>query len=110
MKTESRPERRFTASALLAAFMTGVVVGTAVTLFTTPEPGHRLRRRISRGARTAQEELAGVAFEAREALEALTTDARQTIRRTARRLGNVIEATLEAVRTEAELVRGQDHE
>jgi len=91
---------------VLAVFLAGAVMGAGVALFVTPESGARLRQRLVRGAKTAQEELAGVAGDTREALEALTKDARQTLRHTALRLTNAMEATKEALRSDTDRLKG----
>jgi gas vesicle protein len=86
------------------AFLAGALIGSAAALLVAPEPGQRMRRRLAHGAKTAQEELSGVAAETREAFGALTKDARQTLRQTASRLGAVVEATREALSGDVEPV------
>ena len=96
-----RRRERPSISPLSIAFAVGAAVGVGVTLFTTPHSGGEMRRRIASGAKTAQEELSEVVEETREAVEALTKDARQTLRHTALRLTAVISATKEAFQAEA---------
>jgi gas vesicle protein len=91
---------------LALSFAAGAALGAAITLLLTPESGADVRRRIRRGARAAQEELTGLASETREALGALGQDARQTMRRTATRLGSAMSATTEAFRAEAPIPKG----
>ena len=91
---------------VLAVFLAGAVMGAGVALFAAPESGARIRRRLVRGAKTCQEELAGVVEDTREALEALTKDARQTLRHTASRLSDAMEATKEALKSDADPPKG----
>jgi gas vesicle protein len=91
---------------VLAVFLAGAVMGAGVALLAAPESGARMRRRLARGARTAQEELAGVVEGTREALEALTKDARQTLRHTAMRLTDAMEATKDALKSDADPLKG----
>jgi gas vesicle protein len=91
---------------VLAVFLAGAAVGAGVALFAAPESGARMRQRLVRGAKTAQEELAGVVEDTREALEALTKDARQTLRHTALRLTDAMEATKEALKSDADPLKG----
>jgi gas vesicle protein len=91
---------------VLTVFLAGAVMGAGVALFVAPESGARMRRRLVRGAKTAQDELAGVVEDTREALEALTKDARQTLRHTAMRLTDAMEATKEALRSDTDQPKG----
>lgn len=90
----------FSGGAIALAFLAGFFIGAGTALLLAPEPGIEMRRRLTRCAKTAQEELADVAAETRGALEALTKDAKQTIRQTASRLGDVVEATKDALRAD----------
>lgn len=83
-----------------SAFLLGILFGMGTALLLTPERGDTLRRRLARGAKVAGEELADVAAETREALEALGKDARQTLKRTASRLSSALDATKEAIQKE----------
>jgi gas vesicle protein len=91
---------------LVMAFATGALVGAGAALLLAPESGQAMRRRIAQGAKAAQEELSDVAAETREAVGALTKDARQTLRQTASRLGAAIGATRDAMTSDAESVAG----
>jgi gas vesicle protein len=79
------------------AFLSGALVGAAAALLLAPEPGKAMRRRLAHGAKAAQEELSDVAAETREAVGALTKDARQTLRQTASRLSAALGATRDAI-------------
>lgn len=103
---EKEAEGGYTFGAMAMAFLAGTMIGAAVALLIAPEPGQEIRNRLRRGAKTAQEELADVAAETREALGALTKDARQAIRHTANRLNDVFEATKEALKNETQALRG----
>ena len=96
----------FSTGDVLAVFVAGAVMGAGVALLAAPESGARMRQRLVRGARTAQEELAGVMEGTREALEALTKDARQTLRHTAIRLTDAMEATKEALKSDVDPRKG----
>ena len=91
---------------VLTVFLAGAIMGAGVALFVTPESGARLRQRLVRGAKTAQDELAGVVGDTREALGALTKDARQTLRHTAMRLTDAMEATKESLRSDTDRLKG----
>jgi gas vesicle protein len=84
------------------AFVIGAVVGAGTAILLAPEAGTRMRKRLADGAKAAQEELAGVAAETKEAFGVLTKDARQTLRQTASRLNAAMEATREAISGEDE--------
>jgi gas vesicle protein len=88
--------------AVAFAFMAGAVIGAGAVLLLTPEGGLAVRRRLLRGVETAQEELADIITETREALEVLTKDARQTVKRTASRLKAAVDATSEAMKASVE--------
>ena len=93
---QSRRRERSSISPLSIAFVIGAAVGAGAALFTTPLSGCEMRRRIASGVKTAQDELSEVVEETRGAVEAITKDARQTLRHTALRLTDVVSATREA--------------
>jgi gas vesicle protein len=97
-----RAEEHSSAGTIALAFIIGAIVGAGAALLLAPEPGNRMRKRLLDGARAAQEELAGVASETRDALGMLTKDARQTFRQTASRLNTALEHTREAISGEAD--------
>ncbi|MGH7255227.1 MAG: YtxH domain-containing protein [Nitrospirales bacterium] len=82
------------------AFVFGILVGMTSALLLAPERGDTLRRRLSKGAKVAGEEFGDVVAETREALEVLSKDARQTLKRTASRLTSALDATKEAIKEE----------
>jgi gas vesicle protein len=89
---------------VMMAFLTGALVGAGAALLLAPEAGRAMRRRLAQGAKAAQEEFADVAAETREAVGALTKDARQTLRQTASRLGAALGATRDAIKSDVEPV------
>jgi gas vesicle protein len=109
---ERRPDydEGFSTAAVILAFLSGAAIGTLAALLLAPEAGADIRQRLRRGAKTAQEELTDVAVETREAFEALTKDARQTIRQTAARLNAALGATREALQTEIQALKGPTRE
>ena len=101
----SRRRRTSSVSPLSVAFIIGAAVGAGAALCTAPHSGSEMRRRLASGAKRAQEELGEVAEETREAVEALTKDARQTVRHTLWRLADAVTATKEAFQAEADGVK-----
>jgi len=97
------------AGAVALAFLGGVLIGAGAALLLTPEPGTVMRKRLLRGAKIAQEELADTVTETREAVEALGKDVRQTLKRTATRFNTAIETTKDAITAgpESEKAPGQ---
>jgi gas vesicle protein len=99
---QTRRRAKRSASPLSVAFTIGAAVGAGVALYMAPHSGSEMRRRITSGAKTAQEELSEVVEETRGAIEALAKDARQTLKQTAWRLTEVVTATKEAFHAEAD--------
>lgn len=95
-------------STLFWAFFTGAACGASLAILLAPEPGSRVRERLNRGARTAQDEFSTVASGTKEAVEALGNDARQTFKQTATRLNAAIEATKAAIKAEPEPSRNPE--
>lgn len=102
--------RGFSPVAAFAAFVAGGLLSAGVVLLAAPESGPDVRRRLARGARTAQEELSDIVEETRVALDALKKDARQALRRTALRLIDSIDATIAAVKHEDRRQTGPVHD
>jgi len=93
---------RCSGGAVTFAFLAGALIGVCAALLVTPESGAVMRKRLLRGAKIAQEELAEMVTETREAVEALGKDARQTLKRTATRFNTAIETTKEAIKAGSE--------
>ncbi|TKS63906.1 MAG: hypothetical protein EWM73_00976 [Nitrospira sp.] len=82
---------------ILAAFGLGLLAGAVATLLMTPESGASVRRRVKRGADTAQEELAGIVGEAKESWRRVRDDAQSAVTRTATKIKEAAKVTREAV-------------
>lgn len=108
MERRERYDQGFSTAAVMLAFLSGAAIGAIGALLLAPESGSDIRQRLGRGIKTAHEELTDVAVETRDALEALTKDARQTIRQTAARLNAALEATRDALQTEINAAKGQN--
>ncbi|HJU04676.1 MAG TPA: YtxH domain-containing protein [Nitrospiraceae bacterium] len=106
MKREHRDCAGFSSGTLILALLTGACVGAVAALLIAPDSGIRMRRRLRKGAKIAQEEFADVAAEAKEALGALGKDARQTLRQTATRLGAALGAAKDALKDDSKVLRG----
>jgi gas vesicle protein len=91
------------------AFLAGATAGALVALLAAPEAGSDMRHRIRRGARTAREEFTDLAMATREAVGALSQDARQTLRRTASRFNAAVTATKDALKVEGGPGNGSMH-
>lgn len=92
--------------AVVSAFLFGAMVGAAVGLLVAPEPGPVLRGRLAKGARKVGEEWTDAAADAGEALAALGKDAEETLKRTATRLSEALDATKVALRAMKETPKG----
>ncbi|MGH7230797.1 MAG: YtxH domain-containing protein [Nitrospiraceae bacterium] len=106
MERDHRSCGGFSVATLALAFFTGTLLGAGAALLIAPESGTRIRKRLRKSAKIAQEEFSDVAAEAREALGVLGKDARQTIRQTASRLSAALGATKDALKEEAKVLRG----
>lgn len=95
-------------STLFWAFFSGAAFGASLAILLAPEPGSRVRERLNRGAKTAQNEFSSVASGTKDAVEALSKDARQSFNQTATRLNAAIEATKAAIKAEPESSRNPD--
>lgn len=83
-------------------FIGGFILGASAAFLLAPEPGSILRERLSRGAKTAQEELSDMALETKEAVGHLTKEAQRTVKQTASRFSAAVDATKEALTTDKE--------
>ena len=82
---------------ILAGLGLGVLAGAAVALLTTPEPGSSVRRRVTRGIKTARQELDDIVDETQESWNQVREDTRRAVKRTAARIKDAAQATKEAV-------------
>jgi gas vesicle protein len=85
------------AGTVLAAFGLGLLAGAVVTLLTTPESGESVRRRVRRGAETAQGELDGIVEEAKESWGRVRDDAQDAVKRTATKIKEAAKGTKDAL-------------
>ncbi len=83
-------------------FIAGFILGAGAAFLMAPEPGTTLRGRLAKGAKTAQEELTGVASQTQEAVSALGRDAQRTVKQTASKLTAAVDATKKAIKSEPE--------
>jgi len=79
-------------------FIAGLIVGAGTALLMAPEAGTTLRERLAKGAKTAQDELADIATDTKQAVSALSQEAQKTMKETASRVSAAVEATKEAVK------------
>ncbi len=80
-------------------FISGVILGAGAALLMAPEAGNTLRERISRGAKTAQDELSGMASDTKATIHTLSKDTQQTLKQAASRVNAAVDATKQAVKT-----------
>lgn len=78
-------------------FIAGFILGAGAATFLAQEPGSRLRERLAKGAKTAQEELTETATETKESLAAISQEFQKTLKQAVSRLSTAVEATKEAV-------------
>ncbi|MCA9470821.1 MAG: YtxH domain-containing protein [Nitrospirales bacterium] len=81
-------------------FIAGVVLGAGAALLMAPESGSILRGRISRGARTAQDEISDMAANTKDALSTLSRDTQQSLKHAATRVTAAVDATKQSVKSE----------
>lgn len=79
-------------------FISGFILGAGAALLMAQEPGSTLRGRLVKGAKVAQEELADIAADTKDAVGTLSKDVQQTMKQTASRVTAAVEATKEAVK------------
>lgn len=60
-------------------FIAGFLLGAGTAIMLTPESGSQLRNRIVRGARTAQDEFSEMAAQTKEAMQAWSEEAKETM-------------------------------
>ena len=78
-------------------FISGFILGAGAAILMAPEPGSSIRGRLAKGARIAQEEFGDVANETKEAFRSISRDTQRTVKHTAARLTDAVEATKQAV-------------
>ena len=80
-------------------FIAGFFLGAGTAIMLTPESGSQLRTRIARGAKTAQDEFSEMATETKEAMQAWSDEAKETMKHAANRVNSAVDTTKQAVKT-----------
>ncbi len=80
-------------------FIAGFLLGAGTAIMMTPESGSQLRHRLARGAKTAQDEFAEMATQTKEAMNAWSTEAKESMKQAASRVNSAVDATKQAVKT-----------
>ena len=80
-------------------FIAGFLLGAGTAIMLTPESGSQLRTRIARGARTAQDEVSEMAAQTKEAMQAWSDEAKETMKHAANRVNSAVDTTKLAVKT-----------
>jgi gas vesicle protein len=71
-------------------FIAGFLLGAGTAIMLTPESGSQLRNRIARGAKTAQDEFSEMAAQTKEAMQAWSEEAKETMKQAANRVNTAI--------------------
>ncbi len=79
-------------------FIAGFLLGAGTAIMMTPESGSQLRSRIARGARTAQDEFSEMAAQTKEAMQAWSEEAKETMKHAAQRVNSAVDTTKQAVK------------
>jgi len=79
-------------------FIAGFLLGAGTAIMMTPESGSQLRNRIVRGARTAQDEVSEMAAQTKEAMQAWSEEAKETMKHAAQRVNSAVDTTKQAVK------------
>ncbi len=83
-------------------FIAGFLLGAGTAIMLTPESGSQLRNRIARGARTAQDEFSEMAAQTKEAMQAWSEEAKETMKHAATRVNSAVDTTKQAVKTSSQ--------
>ena len=83
-------------------FIAGFLLGAGTAIMLTPESGSQLRTRIVRGARTAQDEFSEMAAQTKEAMQAWSDEAKETMKHAATRVNSAVDTTKQAVQTSSQ--------
>ena len=79
-------------------FIAGFLLGAGTAIMMTPESGSQLRTRIARGARTAQDEFSDMAAQTKEAMQAWSDEAKESMKHAAQRVNSAVDTTKQAVK------------
>jgi len=80
-------------------FIAGFLLGAGTAIMLTPESGTQIRSRIARGARTAQDEFSDMAAQTKEAMQAWSEEAKETMKHAANRVNSAVGSTKNAVKS-----------
>jgi len=80
-------------------FIAGFLLGAGTAIMLTPESGSQLRNRLARGAKTAQDEFSDMAAQTKEAMNAWSQEARETMKHASGRVNVAVDATKQAIKT-----------
>ena len=80
-------------------FIAGFLLGAGTAIMLTPESGSQLRTRIAKGARTAQDEFSEMAAQTKEAMQAWSEEAKETMKHAANRVNSAVDTTKQAVKS-----------
>ncbi len=79
-------------------FIAGFLLGAGTAIMMTPESGSQLRNRIARGARTAQDEFSEMSAQTKEAMQAWSEEAKDSMKHAAQRVNSAVDSTKQAVK------------
>ena len=79
-------------------FIAGFLLAAGTAILLTPESGSQLRNRIARGAKTAQDEFSDMASQTKEAMQAWSEEAKETMKHAANRVNSAVGTTKQAVK------------
>ena len=80
-------------------FIAGFLLGAGTAVMLTPESGSQLRNRLSRGAKTAQDEFSDMAVQTKEAVNSWSQEAKESMKHAAARVNSAVDATKQSVKT-----------
>jgi gas vesicle protein len=83
-------------------FIAGFLLGAGTAIMLTPESGSQLRNRLARGAKTAQDEFSEMAAQTKEAMQAWSEEAKETMKHAANRVTSAVDTTKQAVQTSSQ--------
>ncbi|MEJ2230564.1 MAG: YtxH domain-containing protein [Nitrospirales bacterium] len=81
-------------------FIAGFLLGAGTAILLTPETGSQHRSRLTRGAKTAQDEFSDMASQTKEAMQAWSEETKKTMKQAANRVNSAVDATKQAVKAE----------
>ncbi len=100
----------FSSGAVAFSFLSGALIGAGLALLLTPQPGEETRRMIRGYAEKAEEDMYGIAKEARGNVESAVGQGKDLLDEGKKILGSAYESGKEAVRRKREKLAGGDAE